>query len=366
MAIYRRKFKDKNGKPRRSSVFTAEFTFSGKIRRRSGFADRASAEDWYMKEKRRLRYGETDFVRPMVHAVVKPLIDEFTADLQAKGRDEMYVYTTNRRLHRLADESVWLTLADVTRESLEKWTRTRSEYRSKPIGPRTRNQYIDAAMEFGAWLAKPSVRKLPASPFLGFEKLPAKHNDQYRRSATLDELNRLLATCDEKRRLYYLFRIYTPIRARTIGKLTWRMMYLDANPPFAKTPAEINKSRREEKHTIRYDVAQQLRTSRKHQMLEDHLVFPKPPTLEDFRNDLKQAGIEVDDGKGNKRLDYHALRRTLVKIGKQAGLSIDQVSLLLGHKSINTTRKYYDEDTVDPQLGVSIEKLPEIGKMRLA
>ncbi len=359
MSIYRRK--SANGKP--SRFYTAEFWYRGHLHRQGGFVDRDSAKHWMMSESLKLRRGSSGYIKPLFKALVMPLIEQFSDRLRERDRDEMYAYTAERRLNRLAAECAWVTLGDVTQSSLDRWASGESTWRGKPIGGRTKNQYIDIAVQWGKWLASPRVAKLSSNPFSGTEHVAAKHNNLYRRSGTLEELNKLLSTCAASRRLYYVFRIYSPLRAKTIGRLTWDMLHLNAAPPFAKTPAEWNKSKREEKHTLRYDVAQQLRTARRKAKAED-LVFPDAPTLEDFRADLKAAGVAIDDGKGNRRLDYHALRRTLVRIAKGAGLSIDQASLLLGHRDPRTTRKYYDEDQVSPDLGAAVEKLPTLGAVR--
>jgi integrase len=112
-----------------------------------------------------------------------------------------------------------------------------------------------------------------------------------------------------------------------------------------------------------YEIAQELRAERKRTRAKtDAPIFPSPPTLDDFR----AAGVAFEVAKGRGRLDFHALRRTLIKIAKRAGLSLDQASLLLGHRDLRTTRKYYDEDTVNPDLGDSVERLPSLGKVRRA
>jgi integrase len=116
-----------------------------------------------------------------------------------------------------------------------------------------------------------------------------------------------------------------------------------------------------------YEIAQELRAERKRTRAKtDAPIFPSPPTLDDFRADLAAAGVAFEVAKGRGRLDFHALRRTLIKIAKRAGLSLDQASLLLGHRDLRTTRKYYDEDTVNPDLGDSVERLPSLGKVRRA
>ena len=363
MSIYRRR---RNGK--RSKLYTAEFEYRRKVYRRGGFPDRETASFWLNSEMLKLRRGEVGFIKAMYRAQVLPLIADFAAYLRKRGRGDDYVYTAEMRLKRLAGECAWRTLGDITAEGLALWLdgETQQKDRTKKAGKRTMNQYRDIAGQFGRWLVKPAG-KLPSNPLADVERVPAKHNDTYRRAGTEDELNALLATCGQERRLYYLCRIYTPMRGGTYAGLTWRMAHLDAAPPFFKTPAEINKSRKEEKHTIRYDVAQELRQLRKSAKAKaDDAIFPNAPTLDDFKADLLASGVPFELAKNHRRLDYHALRRTAIRIAKRAGVSLDDASLLLGHRDVRTTRKYYDEDSVDPDIGAIVEKLPTLGKLRRA
>lgn len=375
MSVYRRKLS--NGK--RCKRFTAEAVFRGKVIRRNGFPDQESARHWLNTEMMRLRRSAFGYVKPMLKRMLRTvtnekteradigLIEEFSGSLAAKGRDDEYAYIAEKRLLRLCNECGWLVLGDISPQALTAWARSQSLWRGKPVTARTKNQFIAIALEFGKWLASPMIALLPSNPLAGVERLPAKHNDRYRRAATVEEFNLLLATCAHDRQLYYLFRIYTPMRADTIGQLSWEMMHLDAAPPFAMTPAEMNKSRREEKHTIRYEIAQKLRAFRKSAKAKAHdLVFPNAPDLDDFKADLAAAGVQFELKKNFRRLDYHALRKSLVRLGKGAGLSLEQCSTLLGHKDIRTTQKYYDDDSVDTQIGESLERLPTLGEVRRA
>jgi hypothetical protein len=93
--------------------------------------------------------------------------------------------------------------------------------------------------------------------------LPAKHNDEYRRAGTVDELNKILATAGN-RRAFYLFRIYqSGLRGRTVAAMRWAWAKLDANPPFVMVPAEWDKSRKPTKYVLRLEIAQELRALRK-------------------------------------------------------------------------------------------------------
>lgn len=360
MSIYRRMVRGK-----RSKFYTAEFTFGRHRYRQGGFPDRDAAKHWIATESIRLRRGRTGYVKPMNSAAVNPLITAFVAELRARGCDEMYCYTAEKRLNKLAEECAWRTLGHVTAASLQAWTTSGSEWKKHKIGGRTINQYLAIAVEWGAWLAKPSIGKLPSNPLDGVERVRANHNDLYRRAGTLDELERLLATCPPDRRLCYLFRIYHPLRRKTLRQMTWAMLKLDATPPYISLPAALNKSRRDERHALRYDVAQELRKSKKRAKVSD-LVFPTVPTVDDLKVDLASAEIKFADSAGNARLDFHALRKTLVRLAKRSGVSLDDASLLLGHRDINTTRKHYDEDAVRPELSEAVEKLPALGQMRRA
>jgi integrase len=165
--------------------------------------------------------------------------------------------------------------------------------------------------------------------------------------------------------LAYLFVMYCPLRRNTIEQLTWRMCQLDSNPPTITTPASINKSRKDEKHVIRHDIAAELRKAKKAKQAKvDALVFPLFPTLEHLRNDLADAGVSFDQA-GTGRLDFHAIRRSVVRIARDHGVTLDDAGLLLGHKDSRTTRKFYS-DAVDPRLAAAVERLPKLGKLRKA
>lgn len=362
MSIYRRK---NHGK--RSRLYTAEFMYRGKTHKRTGFPDRETARFWLDSESLRLRRGEVGYIKAMHRAEVAPLITEFVATLTAKGNAEEYVYIAERRLIRLAADCGWRTLGDVTLDSLETWMKSEHLFHGKAIGNKAKNQHGQIARSFGKWLVKPR-HLLPSNPLDEFQQLRQQDNQGYRRAATVDEINKLLATCPRERRVFYIFLLYVPLRMRTMRMLRWSMFRLDSSPPRVEIPAELNKSKRPEKSPMRYDLAQELRKEKARTKAKaDDLVFPwLRRTLVDFRADLIAAGISFDDGKGSRRLDRHAFRKTMVRWLAVAGVSIDAASLLLHHKDVRTTRRHYDENAVDPIMTDILEKLPAVGKVRRA
>jgi integrase len=369
MAIYKKTYTDRKGKKRKANRWTAEFVLHGKPYRRAGFVDKDHARHWLLSEMNRMRRGETGYVRPMHAAPIMPQIENFIEYLRtAKGCDPEYVYIADTRLKRLAGEAGWKSLGHMTADSLEQWKARPSYWANrpeKPISARTKNQFIDIAQGFGAWLVKPGGM-LAANPLAGVEKLRAKHNDAYRRAATEAEFDKLVSTCPSDRRLYYFCRLYQPVRSGTYGALTWRMAHLDATPPFFASPAAINKSRKDEKHVIRYELAQELRKLKKESRAKaDDLMFPDPPTLADLKDDWARAGVAYDDGRGNGRLDFHSFRGTFVEMSKKAGLSALQIMELVGWKDMNTLMKYYNKRSVSHDVGAWMESLPTLGKVRM-
>jgi integrase len=359
MSIYRRR---DHGK--RSRFYTAEFTYRGQTHRQGGFVDKESARHWIDELSKRLRRGSVGYVKPMLNTILAPLIPEFVEYLRAKGVDDEYAYIAERRLTALAGECPWQKVGDITEQSVENWQRQVRIFHGKPVGNKTKNQFVQIAREFCDWLVKPKGL-LPANPLDRVDLLKETPNPEYRRAGTLEEFDKLLATCASERRLYYIFRLYCPLRAKTIGQLTWRMMRLDDERPWIALPAAVNKSRADERSPLPMFLAQQLRRA-KGKAKADTLVFPDPPSLDDFKADLLGAGVQFDDGKGKRRLDYHAFRKTLVRLCKRAGVPLDDASQLLHHKDRRTTQKHYDDDAVAPELSEAIERLPLIGKMRLA
>jgi integrase len=365
MAVYRKKYRDKKtGKVRLAGRFTAEFWHHGQLFRRGGFIDRESATHWQTAEQNKLIRGETGYVKPMLTADVRPLISEFADTLRSKGRDEEYAYIAERRLNTLADECGWLTLGNITLRGIELWQKTPRKFHGKTVGPRAKNQHVQVATQFCNWLVKPKG-VMQSNPLLDVELQAAKLNSGYRRAGTIEEFDSLLASCASERCLYYTFRLYCPLRGRTIAQLTWRMMRLEDERPWIALPAAMNKSRADERSPLPQFLAQQMRRARGKAKADD-LVFPDAPTLDDFRADLIAAGIAFDDGKGSRRLDYHAFRKTLVRWCKRAGVPMDDASQLLHHRDSRTTRKHYDEDAIDPELSGAVERLPIVGKLRLA
>ncbi len=342
----------------KQKTFSVKFRLDGKWVRKSGFLTQAMAKLWEANYRTAHARGELGIVKVSRDLAIDPLIEGYVDRLYALKRSPDYCYNTQVRLKKLAREVPWGNLGDVTARGFERWRASRPTWRSRVLGARTLNQYLDHCLEFGGWLV--DEKRLPVNPFAGVKEMTALPNDGYRRAATPDELRKLLAAASPDRRLVYLFALYVPIRRGALEQIRWGDLELTGDKPTLTVRAEIAKSRYASKLPIRADLVPQLAAIRGDATDED-LVFPRVPTIDQLREDLKAAGVAFDDGKGSRRLDLHAFRKTVVRLLKSAGVSLDQAQLLLQHRDSRTTRKHYDDDLVDPILTDAAEKIPEFG-----
>ncbi len=354
MGVYRRKI----GKQKSESWY-ARFTYRGKLHRRGGFPEQDAAQHWMDSTRMALRRGELGYVKAHGAARVAPLIEQYADHLRTLKRADKYAETAENRLNILAGACPWMTIADFTAASFDGWRASGPRYKKKLLKPKTLNQYLDQAQYFGDWLVSP-MKLLPSNPMKDVAHQNVLPNDSYRRAATLEELNKLLDNAPPRRAMIYKFLIYIPLRRRAMKSIEWRDLVLDGERPTFTLRAELAKNGRVARLAIRQDLADALRAFRG-DAADDDLVFGHIPSIETLQRDLKAAGVEFDDGKGGRRLDLHAFRKTVVRLLKKAGVSMDEVHIFLQHRDRRTTERYYDDDLVAPEIAVAAERMPAMG-----
>src|SRR5439155_8675871 len=106
--------------------------------------------------------------------------DAYLASLTASGVTEEHRANVKRQLNRLAADCSFGLLADLNRESLERWLANQAK---QGMGGRTRNTYHSAAISFGNWCADPNVNRLMSNPFTGIAKANEKADPRRPRRA---------------------------------------------------------------------------------------------------------------------------------------------------------------------------------------
>ena len=368
MSVYRRKYKLRAGaKVAQSKFYTIELRRAdGSVERiPTKFTDKRAAQAREMEIRKQRERGEVGLADPFKAEKARPMteiVDEFCGHLLGTlRRDDEYAYIAKQRLLKVAALAGWLVLGDVSISSFERARKAlgaEKDKRTKKLRkPQTINQYLDITRELLKWCVG---TKLAANPLAGVAKATAVPNPHYRRAATVEELTALMAKATPERRRFYTFVLYTPLRRDTLAQLRWSDLHLSDPNPWVEIRGETSKSRRREKSALRKFVAASLLATKGDAKAHDPL-FVRMPTIDDLRADLRAANVAFDDGKGNRRLDLHAFRKTLIRLMKRSGVSLEEASRALHHKSLATTKKYYDEDEIDPPMSDAVERLPEIG-----
>ncbi len=137
-----------------------------------------------IQEEQREREGliTPRYQRDAAAALLLTHIKDFIADRRGVGRDEKYVRELERKLIRLAADSRWQRLADVTAESFCAW---RARQR---MNPKTLNEYLNAACGLLNWL-EPRVGTNPLRHVQKAQRNGAQKMN--RRAFTEGELQRL-------------------------------------------------------------------------------------------------------------------------------------------------------------------------------
>jgi integrase len=327
-----------------------------------------------------------------------PLMEHFAAfdtHLQAKGVTRIHREDTGRYLRRLADDCSFGTLADLRRESLERWLATRAV---DGMSARTRNAYRNAIVSFCNWCV--STNRLSINPLDAVPKADEKVDRRRQRRAMNEaELTRLLDVARQRpllealtvrkgkrkgeryakvrlevrerlellgreRALIYKTLVLTGLRKNELASLTVGQLHLDEPVPFAVLDAADEKNREGNDIPLRGDLAADLRDwlAFKLERLQaealecgepiparlpsDMAVFKVPARLVTILDrDLKLAGIPKRDERG-RTLDVHALRHTFGTLLSKGGVAPRTAQAAMRHSDIKLTMNVY----TDPKL----------------
>ena len=193
-------------------------------------------------------------------------------------------------------------------------------------------------------------------------KFPDKFNEavderKKRRALTADEVERLLAVADDRRRLIYRLLLGTGLRSTELSLLTSSQIDFDRNR--LSIEAAKTKNKKADVLPMRPDLVQSLK-----EWIDAHEIKPQERIFQfncnslrhSFYRDLKKAGIERIGADG-RSIDVHSLRKTFGTMLAKAGVPLTTVQRLMRHSTpLLTAKLYIDVEGVD--MMQALEKLP--------
>lgn len=276
---------------------------------------------------------------------------DFIADLTAKGRDAMYIYSIEKRAQRVFGECNWKLPSDVTADSFIAW---RSRQKK---APKTINEYLDTMEGLLNWMQR--LGRLVANPLRSVGKVQTQGREERKRRALTDcELNRLLSCVPNERKALYLTAVYTGLRKAELAALLWGDIFIDGEKFYLKVRASTTKNHKDATIRLHKDVMSALNAIAPVNVDKSAKVFGKLPRMDQFREDLERAGIQYKDSQG-RQADFHALRHTFSTNLARAGVNSRFAMELMRHSDMRLTQKTYT-DALQLPTSEAIESLPSI------
>ena len=275
-------------------------------------------------------------LRDAGHESFSDHLRDYVADLTAQNRDHAYIYNVEKRLSKLAGESGWKYLRDVTADSFQAW-RSRQDGAAKTL-----NDYLAAASAFFRWME--SNGRAACNPLKLVRKVESRGKERrVRRSFTVEEMNRLLGASGQ-RQLGYLAAFFTGLRRAELEQLQWGDVHLEAGSPFLSVRASTTKNHQTADIVLHPQLEGELRKLRPIETKSNGLVFPKGalPGMETMRKDLEAAGIPYKDDQG-RQADFHALRGSLCTHLAVRGIDPHTRKEIMRHSELSLTLKNYTD-----------------------
>jgi len=384
MNVYRRKYKDRQGRERTGKTWWLLCYVGGKrIHQTLRTKDRRAADLMAADIVRREELKRAGIVDPYGEHHERPLTEhlrDFEKTLRARGVVTKYLEDRMGCLRAYVEQTGVENLKDLSLPSASGFL---SEIKATKVSARTVNRYYSALKQFGIWLVK--TRRAQFDPFDGLKKLneeadrrhvrraltpeeaaqlvkaarerPLKYAEEKRIHAGVSPKERLrLTRLGEVRALIYMVALGTGMRRTEIRHLRW--CDIDYDRGIIRVPAKSAKSRRDQTVALPERLAQELRTSMPVDAAGTDTVVPKGafPNSMTFQADVKAAGIARKDAEG-RVVDFHGLRHTFVTWLAVTGAHPKTAQTLARHASIETTMERYTDLTLI-DMGDTVDRLP--------
>lgn len=277
--------------------------------------------------------------------------DEYKRELERNRRDARYIYGVDTRLRKIARIQKWKTLGDISPRSIGAYLDTLA---AAELTPKTINEARSDLSSFLNWCVRQG--RMGANPCASVSRV-ADEREKTRRALSVPELTRLLEATPERRKLVYLFLIYTGLRRSEAARITWSHVRLDGLNPRVELSADMTKSGKAESVPLVPVLAAALLDARGEPEPGTRVFWaiPQPAT---FRRDLAKAGIPVKDERG-REVVLHSLRHSLATMLAASQVPMAIAQRIMRHRDIRLTAEVYTDEGLLP-LAAAMRSLPSI------
>lgn len=288
-----------------------------------------------------LRLSSAPVVQPIREAV-----EAWLSNLATRGKRPSTIKSYRTLLTSAAPELGWLTVADITSESVMGWAGEKRH--SGAWSGSTMNRQVGALQSLSRFLAK--KRWIAVDPLLALDRAEDDGGDGAR-AATTEEARALIRYAWERqqidrravgnRALVWHCMFTMGLRAGEPGAFTWGSLFLDEQAPFVRWTRAMHKAFRPCEVAV-CDETKRLLVE--HRLTvphgQDDLVFPILPPRVTFRKDRDAAGIEAYDRRG-RGMSPHSARKWFSHTLTVAGVEGRVIDTLMRH-SRGTPGRYPD------------------------
>tara|TARA_R110002072_G_scaffold264409_1_gene423101 strand:- start:5660 stop:6961 length:1302 start_codon:yes stop_codon:yes gene_type:complete len=349
----------------------------------------ANARRMLAKMRQEVEDSRTGLVDRFAKSRGRPLeefVRDYRAHLVAHDRAPRYVSSCIRHLHAAIRASEVSTLTDFDVQSVASHLNEVRANRSS----KTFKEHVGSLKAFGSWLLE--NRLWPENPFAVMKAKKAKDGDKtfvrmglelkqvtlLAEAATVRGLQEYARThqgrpspfhaeieqSGKDRALLYWTGATTGFRKEELGAWTWEDLYLVGDSPRIELSGRFTKNGHDANIPLQPFIADALKAKRKSLSVasgkpvnQRDQVFHIPVDLaEHVRRDAVHAGILKDHRPTYKRLDFHCLRYSCVRILRELQVPVEVVQKVLRHSDIRLTLELYgsteDEMVTNKMRGV--------------
>lgn len=350
MNVYRRTRYRADGSKATAKNFTAKHRFAGDATptthplgvSRKDVAEKL-AREWVAREERRRAGLVIDPVEiGTARESLARLVDEFRISLRSRGVESDYARKPVQRCRDLFAGLGWKRVGDANALELRRYLE-RSTW-----APRTRNHYLDAAMQFYRWLHRDG--RISRSPIGDVPRFKVKHTETYDRAAFTEEELLLLIdpNTEDARRLYradvYALMVFSGLRWTEASRLQVRDVRSDVEGFSIIIPKGKDKANRGDVIELPDELTPVLERLIDGREPTERLLFKGCPTRHTFKRDCERAGIERVRGDGSRIVRYSS-RDTYTSLLRVLARSNDQVRALTRHTTRGMEDRYTDRKT---------------------